>query len=53
MRLRGRERAFTDRWIERLEEIVVELQESLERDVKVTQRPKSEGREITCMVEPA
>jgi translation initiation factor IF-3 len=53
MRLRGRERAFTDRWVERLGEIVEELQESLERDIKVTQRPKSEGREITAMVEPA
>ncbi len=53
MRLRGRERAFTDRWVERLVEIVDELQETMERDVKVTQRPKSEGREITAMVEPA
>ncbi len=53
MRLRGRERAFTDRWTERLHEIVEQLQEEVDRETNVTQRPKSEGRQISALIEPA
>ena len=53
MRMRGRERAFTHRWVERLDEILVILQERVDRDVAVTQKPTSEGRQIAAVVEPA
>lgn len=53
MRLRGREHAFTDRWIQKLQEIVVDLRTNLGRDTKLTQAPSAEGREITAMIEPA
>ncbi len=53
MRMRGRERAFTDRWIERLNEVIEQLSEQVERDVAVTQKPKVEGRQIAAMIEPA
>lgn len=53
MRMRGRERAFTERWVERLAEILDVLCERVERDVSITQRPKSEGRQIGAVVEPS
>lgn len=53
MRLRGRERAFTNRWTERLSEIVEQLQEEVDREVNVTQRPTPEGRQISALIEPA
>lgn len=53
MRMRGRERAFTGRWIERLEEVIELLDERVEREVSITQRPKVEGRQIGAVIEPA
>lgn len=53
MRMRGRERAYTDRWIEKLAEVIVLLEERVERSVQVTQRPKVEGRQIGAVVEPS
>lgn len=53
MRLRGRERAFMSRWTERLNEIVEQLQEGVDRETQVTQRPKPEGRQISALIEPA
>lgn len=53
MRMRGRERAYTDRWIEKLREVIVQLEERVDRDVAVTQQPKVEGRQIGCVVEPS
>ena len=53
MRMRGRERAHTGRWIERLEEVIELLAERVDRDVSVTQQPKVEGRQIGATIEPA
>ncbi len=53
MRLRGRERAYTDRWVTKLVEVIALLKERVEREVAVTQHPKVEGRQIGAVVEPA
>ena len=53
MRMRGRERAFAQRWVERLDEIIELLFERVEREIAVTQAPKSEGRQIAAVVEPS
>ncbi len=48
MRLRGRERANPKMWTDKLDEILNALTELSQ----VTQRPMSEGRAISAMVEP-
>ena len=53
MRMRGRERAYTERWIERLHDVIGKLKERVDREVAVTQRPKVEGRQIGAVVEPS
>jgi translation initiation factor IF-3 len=53
MRMRGRERAYTERWIEKLAEVIELLKERVEREVSVTQTPKVEGRQIGAVVEPS
>lgn len=53
MQMRGRERKYTQRWTDMLGEIIEELDESLERDIKVVSEPQSQGWQITAMVEPA
>ena len=53
MRMRGRERAYTERWIQRLNEVIEVLKERVDRDVAVTQQPKVEGRQIGAVVEPS
>ncbi len=52
MRMRGRERAYSDRWVERLGELIDEFQEEYEVTVKVVSRPRAEGWRITAIVEP-
>lgn len=53
MRMRGRERAFTERWVARLVEIIEQLEGIVEREISVTQTPRSEGRQIAAVVEPS
>lgn len=53
LQMRGRERKYTDRWVEKVEDIIEELRDQLERDVKLVSAPKSEGWQITSIVEPA
>ena len=52
MRMRGRERAVPGRWVTRLNEIIADMRETLDREVEVTQRPKAEGRQITATIDP-
>ena len=53
MQMRGRERQFTDRWVERLEGIVDDLREEMDREIRVISKPESQGWQITATVEPA
>lgn len=53
VQMRGRERQFTDRWVEQLEEVIDELREKMDRDIKVVSAPESQGWQITAVVEPA
>jgi len=53
MRMRGRERAYPDRWVEMMKEIISTMEDRLDRDMTVVQRPKAEGRQITTLLEPA
>lgn len=52
MRMRGRERAYTDRWVEKLGELIETFQEDYETNIKVVSRPRSEGWRIQAIVEP-
>jgi translation initiation factor IF-3 len=52
MQMRGRERKYTERWVEQLSEIIGDLDESMERDIKIVSHPKGEGWRITSIVEP-
>lgn len=53
MQMRGRERQFTDRWVEQLEDVIDMLREKVDRDIKVVAVPESQGWQITAVVEPA
>jgi translation initiation factor IF-3 len=53
MQMRGRERQFSDRWVEHLEDIIDELREKLDREIKVVNAPESQGWQITAVIEPA
>lgn len=53
MQMRGRERKYTQRWVEQLNEIMEDLREDMDRDIKVIAEPDSQGWRITSMVEPA
>lgn len=52
MRMRGRERAYSDRWVERLGELIDEFKEEYDVNIKVVSRPRAEGWRITAIVEP-
>jgi translation initiation factor IF-3 len=52
MQMRGRERKYTDRWIEKLEGIIEDLQEDMDREIKIVNEASSEGWRITAIVEP-
>ena len=51
MRMRGRERAYTARWVEQMGEIIQKLEEIHEGTIKVLEHPRSEGRQISATVE--
>lgn len=53
MQMRGRERKYTDRWVEKVEDIIEDLREQIDRDVKLVSAAQSEGWQITAIVEPA
>ena len=52
MQMRGRERKYTDRWVELLGEHIETLDEKLDRDIKVVSKPESQGWRISAMIEP-
>lgn len=53
MQMRGRERQFTDRWVEQLGELLDALRDEMDRDIRVVAQPQSQGWQITATVEPA
>ncbi|AWV89680.1 translation initiation factor IF-3 [Bradymonas sediminis] len=53
MQMRGRERKYTDMWVESLGKIMADLGEQMTRDIKVVAPPQSQGWQITSIVEPA
>lgn len=52
MRMRGRERSYTDRWVEKLQEVIDDFQEDYDVHIKTVSRPSAEGWRITAIVEP-
>ncbi len=52
VRMRGRERAYTDRWVEQLADMLDDFQEEYETDIKVVSRPRADGWRIQAIVEP-
>ena len=52
MRMRGRERAYTDRWVEQLGELIEDFQEQYDTNVKVVSQPRAEGWRIQAILEP-
>jgi translation initiation factor IF-3 len=52
LQMRGRERKYTDRWTEKLEDVVDDLREQLNRELQVVNSPQSQGWKITTIVEP-
>jgi translation initiation factor IF-3 len=53
MQMRGRERKFEDRWVEKLEDIIESLDEQLERDITIVNPPTAEGWNIRAIIEPS
>lgn len=53
MQMRGRERKYTDMWVESLGQMMVDLGEQMTREIKVVAPPQSQGWQITSIVEPA
>ena len=52
VRMRGRERAYTDRWVDQLREMIDDFREDYGVNVKVVSKPRSEGWRIQAIVEP-
>ena len=52
MRMRGRERAYTDRLVDQLNQMLEDFQEDYETNIKVVSRPRAEGWRIQAIVEP-
>ncbi len=52
MRLRGRERAYTNRWVDYMHEVIGKLDDKFEEEIRILNRPKAEGRQITAILEP-
>ncbi len=48
MRMRGRERAYTERWVSALNEVI----EGIDHEIVVKAPSRPEGRSITALVEP-
>jgi translation initiation factor IF-3 len=52
MRMRGRERAHVQRWVERLSGLISRLDDRVDQELQIVARPNAEGRQITAMVAP-
>ncbi len=53
MRMRGRERAYTNRWVDDMNDILKALNARHEPGIRVVDHPRNEGRQITAVVESA
>lgn len=53
IRMRGRERAYMNRWVDQMNDLIKKLEVSHEGGIKVLEHPRSEGRQISAMVESA
>lgn len=53
MRMKGRERAYTDRWVEQLNELIENFKEEYEANLNVVSRARGEGWRVHAIVEPA
>ena len=53
MRMKGRERAYTDRWIEQLNQLIDVFQEEYDANLNVVSRARGEGWRVHAIVEPA
>ncbi len=53
MQMRGRERQYTSRWVDMLNDVIGDLEEQMERDIKMVAAPTSQGWQINAIVEPA
>lgn len=51
IRIRGRERAYTERWVDFMNDVIERLDEEHEDGVRVLNHPRSEGRQITAIIE--
>lgn len=53
IRMRGRERAYMNRWVELMTQLIQKLEQSHEGGIKVLEHPRAENRQISAMVESA
>lgn len=53
VRMRGRERAYTERWIDQLGELIDNFKDDYGTDVSVVSRPRGEGWRVHAIIEPA
>ena len=51
MRMRGRERAYTNRWVDQMNDLIKQLDQRHEGGIKVLEHPRNEGRQISALVE--
>lgn len=52
LRLRGRERAYMDRWVAHIRELVDQLDARFDDELRVIQEPSAQGRDVSMIVEP-
>lgn len=52
VRMRGRERSYTDRWVDQLREMIEDFPEKYDTNIKVVSKPRAEGWRIQAIVEP-
>lgn len=52
MRMRGRERAYTQRWVEHLGELLADFAENYDTPINVVSTPRGEGWRIHAIIEP-
>lgn len=53
VQMRGREKYLKERWIEQLNENIVDLEEDMGDELHVIQRPRGEGSRIIAVIETA
>jgi translation initiation factor IF-3 len=52
MQMRGRERKYTNKWRDKLADIIEDFRERVDRDIKIVSKPESEGWRISSTIEP-